>query len=128
MLAVRSNCRTAWMEKSAFKTTFCHGPGQSAGGVKVNGLGLKSAKTSLLKSVTTHGIVSGRGTAGSAVAVLADPITRPGTGMLCAKSMEATNKKLAVITIFMTGIENELKFFLNWWEEFIEASRVSGQF
>jgi len=37
--------------------------------------------------------------------------------------MEAINNKLAGITTFMTGIENELKFFLNWWEEFIEASK-----
>src|ERR1043166_2551805 len=101
MLAVRSNCRPAWMEKSAFNTTFAQGPGQPAGGVKVNGLGLKSAKTSLLKSVTTHGVVSGRGTGGSAVAVLADPITRPGAGMFCAKTNEAAKTKPAAIIIFM---------------------------
>jgi hypothetical protein len=60
--------------------------------------------------------------------VLADPITRPGAGMFCAKSTEAINKKLAVITILMAGVKNELSFFLNWWEKFIEASKVSGQF
>src|SRR6185437_3060895 len=116
------------MEKSAFNTTFAQGPGQPAGGVKVNGLGLKSAKTSLLKSVTTHGVVSGRGTGGSAVAVLADPITRPGAGMFCAKTNEAAKTKPAATIIFMTGFENELGLLFGWREEFIRASKVSGQF
>lgn len=69
------------MEKSAFRTTLAHGPGQAAGGVTEKGLGEKSAKATLLNSVTTQGVVLGRGTGGSAVAVLPEPITNPGEGM-----------------------------------------------
>src|SRR5215469_2417523 len=74
MLAVRSNCRPAWIEKLAVSTTFAHGPGQAAGGVYWKGLGLKSANLKLLNSETTQGVVFGRGTGGSAVAVLGEPI------------------------------------------------------
>src|SRR5260370_3943830 len=98
------------MEKSAFRTILAQGPSQAAGGVKVKGLGEKSAKTSLVKSGTTHGVVSGRGTGGSAVAVLADPITRPGGGMLCAESMQAASSRLAVARILAAGFENDLEF------------------
>lgn len=72
------------MLKSASNTTLAHGPGHAAGGVKENNLGEKFAKAILLKSETTHGVVPGRGTGGSAVAVLADPICKPGGG-ICAK-------------------------------------------
>jgi hypothetical protein len=39
----------------------------------VNGFGEKSAKARLEKSCTAHGVVAGRGTGGSAVAVLDEP-------------------------------------------------------
>jgi hypothetical protein len=87
------------MEKSAFKTTLAHGPGHA--GVKENGLGEKSAKEKLLNSVTTQGVVSGRATGGSAVAVLAEPITNPGGGIgwaeiaLAASARQAAMKVLA---------------------------------
>src|SRR3954452_23217088 len=82
--AVRSNCRPAVHEKSASSTTFAHGPGHDAGGVKVNGLGEKSANWTLEKSCTAQGVVCGRGTGGSAVAVLDEPTTwaRPGAARL----------------------------------------------
>src|SRR5215831_2478204 len=74
MLAVRSNWRPACTEKLAVSTTFAHGPGQAAGGVYWKVLGLKSANLKLLNSETTQGVVFGRGTGGSAVAVLGEPI------------------------------------------------------
>src|SRR3954447_4974965 len=86
------------MEKSAFNTTLAHGPGHA--GVKENGLGEKSAKAKLLKSVTTHGVVSGRATGGSAVAVLAEPITSPGGGIGWAEIAVAASTMQAVINIF----------------------------
>ena len=69
------------MEKSAVKTTLAQGPGQADGGVKVKNFDEKSAKGILENSVTVQGVVSGRGTVGSAVAVFADPICNPGAGM-----------------------------------------------
>src|SRR5258706_15187063 len=73
MLAVRSNWRPAVTEKSAASTTFAHGAEQPAGGANVNSLGEKSANVTLVNSGTTHGVVFGTATGGSAVAVLADP-------------------------------------------------------
>src|ERR1700723_1283825 len=66
--AVRSNCTPAWMEKSAVRMTFDHGPGQSAGGVKLKSLLLKSAKAWSLSRVTSQCLVFGLGMVGSAVA------------------------------------------------------------
>jgi len=93
------------MEKSAFKTTFAHGPGHA--GVKENGLGEKSAKAKLLNSVTTQGVVSGRTTGGSAVAVLAEPITSPGGGIGWAEIAVAANTRQATKNIFAE--ENEME-------------------
>src|ERR1051325_2969056 len=59
MLAVRSNWRPAVTEKSAASTTFAHGAEQPAGGVKLNSLGVKSAKVRPANSGTTHGVVAG---------------------------------------------------------------------
>src|SRR5947207_11957309 len=73
MLAVRSNCRPAVTEKSAASTTFAHGAAHPAGGVKLNGLGEKSANWTPANSGTTHGVVAGTATGGSAVAVLGEP-------------------------------------------------------
>jgi hypothetical protein len=87
------------MEKSAFKTTLAHGPGQA--GVKENGLGEKSAKAKLLNSVTTQGVVSGRAMGGSAVAVLPEPITNPGGGIGWAEIAPAANTRQAAENIFM---------------------------
>jgi hypothetical protein len=87
------------MEKSAFRTTFAHGPGHAAGGVNENGLGEKFAKATLLNSVTTQGTVLGRETGGSAVAVLAEPITNPGEG-ICATSALAASRRQAAVNIF----------------------------
>src|SRR5215467_2180237 len=86
------------MEKSAFKTTLAHGPGHA--GVKENGLGEKSAKAKLLNSVTAHGVVSGRATGGSAVAVLAEPITNLGGGIGWAEIALAADSRQAVMKIF----------------------------
>jgi hypothetical protein len=86
------------MEKSAFKTTLAHGPGHA--GVKENGLGEKSAKAKLLNSVTTQGVVSGRGTGGSAVAVLAEPITSPGGGIGWAEIALAESTRQVATNIF----------------------------
>src|SRR5260370_36831731 len=83
------------MEKSAFRTILAQGPSQAAGGVKVKGLGEKSAKTSLVKSGTTHGVVSGRGTGGSAGAGVVGPIPRPRGGRLCAVGVEAAQDRVA---------------------------------
>src|SRR6478735_5371229 len=85
------------MEKSAFKTTLAHGPGHA--GVKENGLGEKSAKAKLLNSVTTQGVVLGRATGGSAVAVLAEPITNPGGGIGWAEAALAASMKHAAMNI-----------------------------
>src|SRR5215472_6880857 len=87
------------MEKSALKTTLAHGPGQPAGGTNGKNLGEKLLKAMLLKSSTTHGTVSGRGTGGSAVAVLADPITSPGGGIGCAERTDALNTNAAMIAV-----------------------------
>jgi hypothetical protein len=87
------------MEKSAFKTTLAQGPGHAAGGVKENGLGEKSAKATLLNKVTVQGVVFGRGMVGSAVAVLPEPITNPGGGMVCAESALVANIMLAAMNI-----------------------------
>src|ERR1051326_1833458 len=86
------------MEKSAFNTTLAHGPGQA--GVKENGLGEKSANAKLLKSVTTQGVVSGRAMGGSAVAVLAEPITNPGDGIGWAETAQAKSTRQAATNIF----------------------------
>src|SRR5579859_7117790 len=88
------------MEKSAFKTTLAHGPGQPAAGVKENGLGEKSAKEKLLNSVTTQGVVLGRAMGGSAVAVLAEPITNPGDGIGWAETALAASTRPAAMNIF----------------------------
>jgi hypothetical protein len=69
------------IEKSPSKTTFAHGPGQPAGGVKENDFGEKSANATFVKSDTTQGCAPGRATGGSAVTVFADPIVGP--GQLC---------------------------------------------
>src|SRR5215468_7321720 len=90
ILAVRSNWRPAWMPKSASSTTLAHGPGQAAGGVKEKNLGEKLANAILVNRETTHGVVLGRDTGGSAVAVLADPICNPGGG-ICAKLVVAVS-------------------------------------
>jgi len=58
-----------------------HGPGHADGGVKVKNFEEKSANGMLEKSWTVQGVVPGRGTGGSAVAVLAEPICNPGAGM-----------------------------------------------
>jgi hypothetical protein len=97
---VRSNWRPAWMEISAFRTTLAHGPGQPEGGVKENGLGEKSANATLLNKGTMQGVVLGRGTAGSAVAVLAEPITSPGGGMVCAEIALVMSMRHAIANIF----------------------------
>src|SRR5689334_1821079 len=86
------------MEKSAFNTTLAHGPGHA--GVKENGLGEKSAKEKLLNSVTTHGVVLGRAMGGSAVAVLAEPITNPGGGIGWAEIAPAASARQAAMNIF----------------------------
>jgi hypothetical protein len=85
------------MEKSAFNTTLAHGPGHA--GVKENGLGEKSAKAKLLKSVTTQGVVSGRATGGSAVAVLAEPIINPGGGIGWAEMALAASARHVAMKI-----------------------------
>src|SRR5579864_157528 len=86
------------MEKSAFNITLAHGPGQA--GVKENGLGEKSAKAKLLNSVTTQGVVLGRATGGSAVAVLPEPITNPGGGIGWAEIALAASNRQAAMNIF----------------------------
>src|SRR5215469_15012590 len=95
MLAVRSNWRPACIEKAASRTTLAQGAWQAAGGVKENNFGEKSANAILLKSCTTQGVVAGRGTGGSAVAVLGEPITRPGAGMAWPKVGAATSITMA---------------------------------
>src|SRR5882762_10379045 len=84
------------MEKSASSTTLTHGPGHDKGGVNENGLGEKSAKVKLLNSVTSQGVVSGRVTGGSAVAVLAEPMASPGGGMTCVEAVDVMNAKKAI--------------------------------
>src|SRR5690349_867019 len=86
------------MEKSAFKTILAHGPVHA--GVKENGLGEKSAKEKLLNSVTTQGVVLGRARGGSAVAVLAEPITNPGDGIGWAETAPAASTRPAAMNIF----------------------------
>jgi hypothetical protein len=50
-----------------------HGAGQPAGGVKLNSFGEKSAKVRPAYSGTTHGVVLGTATGGSATAVFDEP-------------------------------------------------------
>src|SRR5579859_7826564 len=97
------------MEKSAFNTTLAHGPVHA--GVKENGLGEKSAKAKLLNSVTTQGVVLGRATGGSAVAVLAEPITNPGGGISWAEAAAAASTRLAATNIFaeVNKMEREVR-------------------
>src|SRR5215469_5015400 len=76
ILAVRSNCRPSVTEKSPSKTTFDQGPGHPVGGAYSNSLGAKSSNLKLLKSCTTHGVVRGRRTNGSAVAVFGESISK----------------------------------------------------
>jgi hypothetical protein len=95
------------MEISAFRTTLAHGPGQPEGGVKENGLGEKSANATLLNKETTQGVVVGRGTVGSAVAVLAEPITSPGGGMVCAEIALVMSMRNVAASIFV--VEKNLK-------------------
>src|SRR5260221_13485557 len=98
------------MEKSAFRTTLAQGPGQSAGGVKKNAWSEKSAKANPLNSDTTQGVVAGRVTGGSAVAVFADPICSPGGGMGCARLALA----LATITMARSVLVIE-KIDFDWF-------------
>jgi len=88
------------MEKSAFRTTLAHGPGQPAGGVKENAWSEKSANTKPVNNGTTQGVVPGRVTGGSAVAVFADPITSPGGGIVCARLAHA----LVMITMARSAL------------------------
>src|SRR5215472_11174503 len=92
------------MEKSALKTTLAHGPGQPAGGTNGKNLGEKLLKAMLLKSSTTHGTVFGRGTEGSANAVLADPITSADDGVDCSERTDVVNKKTTRIDIPTTDL------------------------
>src|SRR5215471_9460812 len=101
------------MEKSALKTTLAHGPGQPAGGRNEKNLGEKLAKAMLLKSSTTHGTVFGRGTGGSANAVLADPITSACDGLDCWERTDVVSKKTTRIDVPTTDlrrIERSLVF------------------
>jgi hypothetical protein len=93
MLVVRSCWRPAFTEKSADRITLAHGPGQPAGGVNENGLGLPFSGPTLEKSCTTHGVVLGRVSGGSAVAVFAEPICSG----LCAIALVTINKIAAMI-------------------------------
>src|SRR5471032_985478 len=86
------------MEKSAFNTTLAHGPRHA--GANEHGLGEKSAKAKLLNSATTQGVVLGRATGGSAVAVLPEPITNPGGGIGWAEIAAAASTKQAAMNIF----------------------------
>src|SRR5215469_397425 len=115
------------MEKSALRTTLLHGPGQPAGGVKVNEWREKSAKTKLLKSWTTHGVVSGRGTGGSAVAVFAQPITRPGGGMVWADMTLATSSRPVAARILVTLLTRRVVSSLGLQVTFIGSSKKVGQ-
>src|SRR5215471_12960514 len=106
------------MEKSALKTTLAHGPGQPAGGRNVKNLGEKLLKAMLLKSSTTHGVVSGRGTGGSANAVLADPITSACDGLDCWERTDVVNEKTAMIEVATTDlrrIERRFVFIALIW-------------
>src|SRR5215467_457425 len=96
------------MEKSASRTTFAHGPGQDAGGANENNLGEKFAKAILLKSCTTQGVVRGRGTGGSAVAVLGEPICKPGSGMACPELATAASMTMAIMKNLAADIEDEI--------------------
>ena len=58
----------------------------------------------LLKSSTTHGVVFGRGTGGSANAVLADPITSACDGLVCWERTDVVNKKTARIDVATTDL------------------------
>jgi hypothetical protein len=103
------------------------GPGQPAGGANENGLGEKSAKAKLLNNVTTHGVVFGRGTGGSAVAVLAEPITKPGGGIVCAASRLAASRRHADAKTF-TAEEGIKDLRLVAGKKFITASVVRAKF
>ena len=111
------------MEKSAFKTTLAHGPGHA--GVKENGLGEKSAKAKLLKSVTTQGVVSGRAMGGSAVAVLAEPITSPGAGIGWAETALAASTRQAAANILTK--ENKMDRIAGAEETSMTTSKDEGQ-
>jgi hypothetical protein len=111
------------MEKSAFKTTLAHGPGHA--GLKENGLGEKSAKAKLLKSVTTQGVVSGRATGGSAVAVLPEPITNPGGGIGWAETALAASTRQAAVNIFTE--ENKMDRIAGAEETSMTTSKDEGQ-
>jgi hypothetical protein len=114
------------MEKSAFKTIFAHGPGHPAGGAKENGLGEKSAKAKLLNKVTTQGVVLGRANAGSAVAVLPEPITSPGGGMGWAEIALAAKIRMAATTIF--AVMEQMDVGLVGRAAFMTASMVRAKF
>src|SRR5882724_13720180 len=97
MLAVRSNCRPAVTEKSAASTTLAHGPGHAAGGAKSNSFGVKSANAMPANSGTTHGVVAGTLTGGSAVAVFGEPtvgaaLATPATAVKMPAAASATER------------------------------------
>src|ERR1700682_2318014 len=79
-VAVRSNWRPPSTEKSASSTTCRQGPGQAAAATYANDWGEKSANFTSVKSRTRQGVERGRGTGGSAVAGLAEPIVGGVTG------------------------------------------------
>src|SRR5579871_2099242 len=97
---VRSNCRPASTEKSPTNTTFDHGPGQFAGGSKVNGMAVNRAgeigrsATKSLNSWTLQGVVLGRAKGASGVAVLPEPITNG----VCAIAADARSSNPAKTT------------------------------
>jgi hypothetical protein len=114
------------MEKSAFKTILAQGPGHPEGGVKENGLGEKSAKAKLLNKVTTQGVVLGRASAGSAVAVLPEPITSPGGGIGWAEIALAASMRLAATNIFAVKKEKDARLAAQ--ETFMTTSMVRAKF
>src|SRR5215831_1762281 len=66
----------------------------------------------LLKSSTTHGTVFGRGTGGSANAVLADPITSSCDGLDCWERTDVVNKNKTRIDVPTTDLGRiERRFF-----------------
>lgn len=111
------------MEKSASRITLAHGPGHAAAGAKENNFGEKSLKAMLLKSGTTQGVVSGRGTGGSAVAVLAEPICEPGAGMAWAALITESSAMVAI-----SALNVERKGATLFFEElgFIVFSKIEG--
>jgi hypothetical protein len=93
------------MLKSASSTTLAQGPGHAAGGVKENNFGEKSANAMFVNRDTTHGVVAGRGTGGSAVAVFADPICNPAEG-ICAKPLMAVRMSPNITRVMLADDEN----------------------